>query len=542
MARSVCSRQGWLMMAVSLIAVPWVACNNLVPDIPAGGPADAGAPDLATAGPFADFPAQPVLDPGGALPLPQDAPGLFGPPDSGATSGGPCLVEPELGALIPQNWMRLRFRFTAPAGQNLFEIRVHAQNQIHDLVVYTTATQWSMPLVMWQGLTAHTTDQPIRVSVRGAQLSGSSLVGMPALGSAGDLTIAPVSAAGTIVYWTTSGGTILRGFKIGEETVHDVLTPAQASAGTQCLGCHSSTPDGLYVAFSQTPMQNDGSLTTIGLRSVDGQAKEPPFLTESARALLGRVTQELPTFSSSHWQTGDRIALVDGDLSGYYAISWIDLEASAQTQGIGWGELARVGDSRQPASPVFSHDGDTIAYVSGSNVGSGVSVDDGDIYTIPYNNRMGGMAAPVAGASSSAYNEAYPAFSPDDKLLAFSRVPTSQSSYNNSQSEVFVVPLAGGSQTRLAANDPPACSGATSPGVLNSWPKWSPEFQAKGGKQYYWITFSSTRAGGPPQLYVTGVVLDKGVITTYGALYLWNQPADQGNHTAAWDVFKLIIG
>jgi hypothetical protein len=28
-------------------------------------------------------------------------------------------------------------------------------------------------------------------------------------------------------------------------------------------------------------------------------------------------------------------------------------------------------------------------------------------------------------------------------------------------------------------------------------------------------------------------------MTTHGALYLWNQPATEANHTPAWDTFKV---
>jgi hypothetical protein len=41
---------------------------------------------------------------------------------------------------------------------------------------------------------------------------------------------------------------------------------------------------------------------------------------------------------------------------------------------------------------------------------------------------------------------------------------------------------------------------------------------------------------------VIGLVVENGAIKTYQALYLWNQPANESNHTAAWDVFKIIIG
>jgi len=31
------------------------------------------------------------------------------------------------------------------------------------------------------------------------------------------------------------------------------------------------------------------------------------------------------------------------------------------------------------------------------------------------------------------------------------------------------------------------------------------------------------------------------VVKTYPALFLWNQPAEQGNHTPAWDNFVIPI-
>ena len=82
--------------------------------------------------------------------------------------------------------------------------------------------------------------------------------------------------------------------------------------------------------------------------------------------------------------------------------------------------------------------------------------------------------------------------------------------------------------------------GTASPGIQNSWPKWAPSATDVGAKRYYWLTFSSTRRDGTPQLYVTPVIMGAdGAITTASSLYLWNQPADQSNHTPAWDVFKI---
>src|SRR5262245_42401443 len=63
-----------------------------------------------TAGPYADFPADPILDTSAGAP-PASAGTLFGPAGSGDPGAGPCLVEPTPGTLYPYNFQRPRFRF-----------------------------------------------------------------------------------------------------------------------------------------------------------------------------------------------------------------------------------------------------------------------------------------------------------------------------------------------------------------------------------------------------------------------------------------------
>jgi hypothetical protein len=121
----------------------------------------------------------------------------------------------------------------------------------------------------------------------------------------------------------------------------------------------------------------------------------------------------------------------------------------------------------------------------------------------------------------------------------FDRAPLGANMYDQPAAEVFVVPSQGGLAVRLAANDAPACLGAPSPGLTNSWPKWSPQASTVGGRTYYWLIFSSKRELGIPQLYMTGVVEEGGQLTTHGAVYLWNQPPAENNHTPAWDVFEI---
>jgi hypothetical protein len=42
------------------------------------------------------------------------------------------------------------------------------------------------------------------------------------------------------------------------------------------------------------------------------------------------------------------------------------------------------------------------------------------------------------------------------------------------------------------------------------------------------------------QLYVTAIVVDElGAVTSYPAVYLWNQPQDRLNETPAWENFQI---
>ena len=493
-------------------------------------------------GPFADFPKAPILDaPTGGTPAPKDAPTLFGAAGSGSATGGPCMSEPEMGSLFPRNWLRPRFKFAGAAGQNLFEIRLHAKDEIDDLVVYTTATTWTMPAAMWTALSTHLLDEPITVTIRGATYDGTKLTAGPSIGTTGTITIAPAAADGSIVYWILPSGagetSALKGFSVGDESVQDVLKPPQV--GAQCIGCHTSSPDGTYVSFSPSDNAGDGSGSAwVDVRSIKDPTQRPPFMTASATGLLARKDQHAGTFSKAHWAAGDRMIVTVLPVAGKAELVWTDLEATNPAQDVGWGIVGRGGDPGGAGSPSFSHDGTKLVYFSAPDVGAGtITGGAGEMYIVPWGAKKGGTATKLAADPAS--NQYYPQFSADDALVAFNRVPRGQTSYNDAAAEVFVVPASGGTPTRLAANDPQACGGQKSPGVTNSWAKWSPRATPSGSKTYYWLTFASTRGVGNPQLYVTGIVTEGGKITTYPALYLWNQPEKEHNHTPAWDVFAL---
>ena len=485
----------------------------------------------------------PVLDTG----APANAATLFAAADVGTQ--GPCMYEPEPGALFPNNWMRLRFRFNTSNDENLFEIKLVVPNETSPLVIYTTQSTYTLDAATWQKITSVGVNAPIQVSVRSAVLTNGALTGGPWTGTTGQIQIAPVPAEGSVVYWTTSNGTTLKGFQMGSESAPQaILTPAQI--GTGCVGCHTSTPDGLFVGLTASNDPSTGDAPAfIDVRGVDGGFARPSFATTDAIALLSREGQHAPSFSPGHWTAGDHIALSMFAVEDAGEIAWTNLEATSQTEGQAWGLVARTGDANQAASASFSHDGQNIVYTSNTGENSGTNTNDGLLYIVPYNGGKGGTASPLNGASDSSYLQFYPSYSHDDRYIAFNRLPESLAfastppTYNNPNSEVFVIPSGGGTATRVAANDPPACLGATSPGITNSWAKWSPQVLEACGNTYYFFVFSSDRdpgAAGGPQLYVAPIVVDaSGKVTTYSAIYPWNQPEAEHNHTPAWDVFQL---
>src|SRR5579871_1059351 len=496
-----------------------------------------GGVDAGTSPTFSDFPATPVVDPS----APSNAQALF----DGATarkSGAPCITSPITGTLMPRNWLRPRFDVTPAGGENLFEIDLSVSGFAHTLRIFTATPTYTLPAALWNSLRGSVTGQPITVTTRAMTVSATGAVQLaPSAPATSSFVIAPVDAPGNIVYWALAddmGSKVgsLKGFGIGDESVENVLVPSQVvtrASNDTCIGCHAATPDGNSVGFSMGDVNYFDQLASVTAGSVGAT---PSYATPTAVAKM-QTLHGIPAYSRAHWSDGDRIVL----LSDTETMHWVQVDGAAN------GKLARTGDSGNATEPAWSHDGADVVYVSTTSkiVDGRLEMGPADLRWIPYQNRTGGASTVLAGASDPSYTEAYPSFSPDDTFVAFTRVPVAESAYSDPNAEVYLVPFragAGGTPIRLAANDAAACqTGVTSPGLTNDWAKWSPQATTAGGKTYYWLTFSSKRSGTDnAQLYITAIVVDEvGQISTYPALYLWNQPSTDGNHTPSWDDFVI---
>jgi hypothetical protein len=503
----------------------------------ATGGATGSRMDAGALGPTsADFPSTPIIDPS----APPNAAALF----DGSTprsDGAPCVTAPIAGTLMPRNWLRPRFELSAAGGENLFEIDLSVSGFAHTLRIFTANPTYALDAATWNGLRDAVTGRPIAVTMRALTVDAGGKVQLaPSAPATSSFTIAPVEAPGKIVYWALANdmGTkvgSLKGFGIGEESVETVLVPSQVqtrASNDTCIGCHVATPDGNSVGFNMGSQNYFNQMANVTSGAV---GTTPSYATPAALATM-QTLHGIPTYSAAHWSDGDRVAL----LSDTGTLHWVQVDGNAS------GTLARTGDAGKATEPSFSHDGKNVVYASANAITDGrLDTGPADLFAVPYQNRAGGTAKPLPGASDPNFTEYYPAFSPDDAFVAFTRVPGAESAYSNPHAEVFLLPFnggLGGTAIRLPANDAAACQTTTvSPGLTNDWPRWSPRPVIANGKTYYWLTFSSKRTGtANAQLYITAVVVDEvGQISTYPALYLWNQPSSEGNHTPSWDDFAI---
>ena len=160
-------------------------------------------------------------------------------------------------------------------------------------------------------------------------------------------------------------------------------------------------------------------------------------------------------------------------------------------------------------------------------------------------------------------DEYYPALSPDQSFLAFTAVPSPGYLYANKAAELYITPFgnAPGRGRGRAAGEAGGQHAAglhrqeSAPASTTTGRAGRRRWRRRGQKTYYWIIFSSNRYGTPPQpdatghlvevsqLYVAAIVVSGEFhqVSTYPAIYLYNQDSSRLNTTPAWQDFNIPI-
>jgi Tol biopolymer transport system component len=106
-----------------------------------------------------------------------------------------------------------------------------------------------------------------------------------------------------------------------------------------------------------------------------------------------------------------------------------------------------------------------------------------DLYRIPFNEGRGGLPGRIIGASQNGMSNNFPKVSPDGRWIVFVECKNGQLMRPDSQ--LFIVPFAGGAPRRMRANTR----------LMNSWHSFSPNGR--------WMVFSSKARSPYTQMYLT---------------------------------------
>jgi len=395
----------------------------------------------------------------------------------------------------------------------------------------------------------------------------------------------------------TGGGAVLFGddwpWSIAGATLNTGAVPTAIAAGAQAImktpwWGQQSMSKGHWTTGDHIIISSYGTTFTSGAARTLPWSKLPSYAGTDGATVDDKVKWHTLAWINADYDAAIPVTISAGNDYGKPELDMRNTMVTA-AKGTGWGTIA-TGDSKvSDVSPNLSHDGNSIVYVTSDYTPDGhpdATATVADIRTVPYNNRAGGTSAPLNGASDPNLLEYYPSYSQDDKLIAFTQAPKKTSAtsaedgpYYNRFGKIMVVPAAGAAKPHeLAANDPGTCGGdSLTTGIINSWPKWSPDAVPvkANGKTYYFLVFSSGRKYGDEfskqfplpvnplssfkglsqssQLYLAAVVVDDatGEITSYPAVYIWNQNRTPGangttatglqysNLTPAWDPIEL---
>ncbi len=108
-----------------------------------------------------------------------------------------------------------------------------------------------------------------------------------------------------------------------------------------------------------------------------------------------------------------------------------------------------------------------------------------DLCTIPFNGGRGGTAVPIPGASGNGMSNSFPKVSPDGRWLVWVQARTGL--LMRPDSELYIMPLAGGTPRRMSCNLSP----------MNSWHSFSPNGR--------WLVFASKAFTPYTQMFLTHI-------------------------------------
>lgn len=304
------------------------------------------------------------------------------------------------------------------------------------------------------------------------------------------VVVAAADMTSTVYYWAVDQGKIVR---IDADSTEPVVldipyetgpdTGAGGADDVQCRACHALSADGQHMAFTYFGGNGPGGV-------VDTGALNAPILPNRT-ARRWNFAALSPDGSLLFANYGKRISLRSG------------LTGDVLNEDISGFDVAH---------PAYSPTGDRIAFagqlrLNGGNASWEIDFNQSALFTATIDAATSAVGTPTMVVPDEGEALYYPSFSPDGRLLAYTKGPFSRSMVNNSslRGEIYLA----------AVNENPGGNGVSRVPLLRANPQqnsYFPSFNPKSEGGYYWLAFYSRRDYGHvlrgqerPQIWVAAI-------------------------------------
>jgi Flp pilus assembly protein TadD len=387
-----------------------------------------------------------------------------------------------------------------------------------------SAHTWTPNAALWESIKKHTTATVTFTGLRGTQAVSSGRV---TIHTSTDEVGAPIFYRDVPLMPTETQTGVIQ--PLAEEAVRLIAWRLRNIAEPRsrlmmegvpmCANCHSFSNDGKTLGMDLDGLQHNRGMYTLTPVERDTAIRDENVIQWSTAS--GRLTGDLRIgFMSQVSPDGEYVVTTidwppGSPSSNYYVANFTDyrfLQVFYPTRGIlAWyskktGVLRPLPGADDPhfvqMGGVWSPDGKYLVFARATGkepnppgVPPARYANDPnetqiqyDLYRIPFRDGQGGTPEPIRGASQNGMSNSFPKISPDGRWIVF--VKARNGLLMRPDSELYIVPAAGGEARRLRANAAP----------MNSWHSFSPNGR--------WLVFSSKRQSPYTRMYLTHIDAD----------------------------------
>lgn len=393
------------------------------------------------------------------------------PVDDAARSAS--IVYPLNRAVMPQNVYPADVQWLNGSAGDVYRIRIEKpESSVVAYVPFDGQNHWLVDAAGWRAIAQTNPDAPAMVYVDRYEIASTTVIS----GTPVAVTFARAALTGSVYYWDIAAGRVIRIDDGTVTRVNIIPSPPVARDGARCVGCHTVSPSGRYMAGRLGGGENIGGifdLTTI--------------LTADPAPTVWPVNAGTATWWFSSWSPDETRLVVN--IGGNSAMDFLDPRTGARVP-----VTSAVPLPQGITHPAWSPDGRNIAYVS-DIAGWGDNFTVGNIRMMPVTgpDTLGAPVSVHIGSSiPGGASDSYPSWTPNSMHLAFAHGVNGRSDLG--AASLYMMNMDGSAVVRLD-------NASGGPGTNDTFqPRFSPFDQ--GG--YYWLSFLTRRDYGNAQVGTRG--------------------------------------